>query len=72
MKLMIGEGRNNFIVEWNENREEDLLDAGLTEEDLTIREDDPIIIDSVFILTNKYLVIYFIQQYLWQPLFSLP
>ena len=45
MKLMIGEGRNNFIVEWNENREEDLLDAGLTEEDLTIREDDPIIID---------------------------
>ena len=45
MKLMIGEGRNNFIVEWNENREEDLLDAGLTEEDLTIREDDPIVID---------------------------
>jgi len=45
MKLMIGNGRNNFIVEWNENREEDLLDAGLTEEDLTIREDDPIIID---------------------------
>ena len=45
MKLMIGDGRNNFIVEWNENREEDLLDAGLTEEDLTIREDDPIIID---------------------------
>ncbi len=38
MKLMIGEGRNNFIVEWNENREEDLLDAGAeveraTEED---------------------------------------
>ncbi len=45
MKLMIGDGRNNFIVEWNENREEDLLDAGLTEEDLTIREDDPIVID---------------------------
>ena len=45
MKLMIGDGRNNFIVEWNENREEDLLDAGLTEEDLTIREDDPIEID---------------------------
>ncbi len=45
MKLMIGDGRNNFIVEWNENLEEDLLDAGLTEEDLTIREDDPIIID---------------------------
>jgi segregation and condensation protein A len=45
MKLMIGDGRNNFIVEWNENREADLLDAGLTEDDLTIREDDPIIID---------------------------
>ena len=24
MKLMVGEGRNNFIIEWNENREEDL------------------------------------------------
>jgi segregation and condensation protein A len=23
MSLMIGEGRNNFIIEWNENREED-------------------------------------------------
>jgi len=43
MKLMIGDGRNNFIVEWNENREEDLLDAGLTEEDLTIKENDPIV-----------------------------
>jgi len=43
MKLMIGDGRNNFIVEWNENREEDLLDAGLTEDDLTIKENDPIV-----------------------------
>jgi segregation and condensation protein A len=25
--ILIGEGRNNFIVEWNENREEDV--AGL-------------------------------------------
>ena len=24
MKLMVGEGRNNFILEWNENREDDL------------------------------------------------
>jgi len=24
MKLLVGEGRNNFIIEWNENREEDL------------------------------------------------
>jgi segregation and condensation protein A len=32
MKMMIGEGRNNFIVEWNEHREADLEDAGLTDE----------------------------------------
>ncbi|SJZ37872.1 segregation and condensation protein A [Sediminibacterium ginsengisoli] len=25
MKLMVGEGKNNFIVEWNENREEEEL-----------------------------------------------
>jgi segregation and condensation protein A len=24
MKLLVGEGRNNFILEWNENREDDL------------------------------------------------
>jgi segregation and condensation protein A len=24
MKLLVGEGRNNFIIEWNESREEDL------------------------------------------------
>jgi segregation and condensation protein A len=28
MKLMMGEGRNNFIIEWNDNREEDLKLAG--------------------------------------------
>lgn len=27
MKLLVGQGMNNFIVEWNENREEDLADA---------------------------------------------
>jgi hypothetical protein len=32
MKMAIGEGRNNFIVEWNEHREADLEDAGLTDE----------------------------------------
>lgn len=32
MKMMIGEGRNNFIVEWNEHRDADLEDAGLTDE----------------------------------------
>ena len=26
MKLILGEGRNNFIVEWNENREEEIAD----------------------------------------------
>ena len=24
MTLMVGEGRNNFIVEWNENREQEV------------------------------------------------
>jgi len=28
MKMIVGEGMNNFIVEWNENREEDLKFAG--------------------------------------------
>lgn len=27
MKIMVGEGKNNFIVEWNDNREEDILGA---------------------------------------------
>ena len=25
MSLLTGEGRNNFIIEWNENREEDIV-----------------------------------------------
>lgn len=29
MKLMVGQGMNNFIVEWNENREEDLRAEGI-------------------------------------------
>jgi hypothetical protein len=24
MSLLTGEGRNNFIIEWNENREDDI------------------------------------------------
>jgi segregation and condensation protein A len=28
MKMIVGEGMNNFIVEWNEDREEDLKYAG--------------------------------------------
>jgi segregation and condensation protein A len=31
MKLIMGEGRNNFIVEWNENREEELKEEGINE-----------------------------------------
>jgi segregation and condensation protein A len=29
MKLMVGQGMNNFIVEWNDNREEDLRAEGI-------------------------------------------
>ena len=29
MKLLIGEGRNNFIIEWNENREQELKEEGI-------------------------------------------
>jgi segregation and condensation protein A len=39
MKIIIGEGRNNFIVEWNDNREEDLKVAGIEVERAT--EDNP-------------------------------
>jgi segregation and condensation protein A len=34
MKMMVGEGRNNFIVEWNDNRDADIADSGLSEEEL--------------------------------------
>ncbi|MDP1844012.1 MAG: segregation/condensation protein A [Sediminibacterium sp.] len=33
MKLLVGQGLNNFIVEWNENREADVADEGLTDEE---------------------------------------
>lgn len=32
IKLILGEGRNNFIIEWNENRNQDILDDGIAEE----------------------------------------
>ena len=41
MKLIMGEGRNNFIVEWNENREEDLLNAGIEVERATEENINP-------------------------------
>lgn len=43
MKLMVAEGKNNFIVEWNEKREEELKEEGLSDEDFTNTfTDDPI------------------------------
>jgi segregation and condensation protein A len=32
MKLLVGQGMNNFIVEWNDNRAADIADEGLIEE----------------------------------------
>jgi segregation and condensation protein A len=32
MSILVGEGRNNFILEWNENREEPATPEGLPEE----------------------------------------
>ena len=29
MRLLVGDGRNNFIVEWNDNREQNLIDEGI-------------------------------------------
>jgi segregation and condensation protein A len=34
MKLLVGGGMNNFIIEWNDNREIELKEEGLTDEDL--------------------------------------
>lgn len=40
MKMIVGEGMNNFIVEWNDNREEDLKFAG-AEVDRAVEETLP-------------------------------
>jgi segregation and condensation protein A len=29
MRLLVGEGKNNFIVEWNDTRDQDLIDEGV-------------------------------------------
>mgnify|MGYP002223860007 CR=1 FL=1 len=43
MKLMVAEGKNNFIVEWNDKREEEIKEEGLTDEDFTNTfTDDPV------------------------------
>lgn len=39
MKLIMGEGRNNFIIEWNDNREAEILEEGLDTNSLN--EDEP-------------------------------
>ncbi len=36
MKLLVGEGRNNFIIEWNENRETELKEEGIDPNELII------------------------------------
>ena len=43
MKLLVAEGKNNFIVEWNDNREAELKEEGLTDEDFSNTfTDDPV------------------------------
>jgi segregation and condensation protein A len=32
MKLLVGQGMNNFIVEWNENREAEIEEEAIVEE----------------------------------------
>ena len=39
MTLQVGEGKNNFIVEWNDNRDEELAISPIPEN--TLSEDDP-------------------------------
>ena len=46
MKLLIGEGMNNFIIEWNDNREEDLLLAGM-EVETALSTDEIIPVEEV-------------------------
>jgi segregation and condensation protein A len=50
MKLLVGEGRNNFIIEWNENRDDDLLVAG-NEVERAAEHDEPPVIDDNNILS---------------------
>jgi segregation and condensation protein A len=40
MSILVGEGRNNFIVEFNPDRPEDPMDSGLFEEGGGERPDD--------------------------------
>lgn len=40
MKLILGEGRNNFIVEWNENREEEIQEENPENNNDTLEESE--------------------------------
>lgn len=40
MKLLVGQGMNNFIVEWNDHRVEDLLAEGLVDDNAIIESHD--------------------------------
>lgn len=42
MKLLVGQGMNNFIVEWNDHREEDLTAEGLVADDETMFSGDTV------------------------------
>ncbi len=43
MKLLVGEGRNNFIIEWNENRETELKEEGIDPNELIIDDNNELL-----------------------------
>jgi segregation and condensation protein A len=52
MTLLVGEGKNNFIIEWNENRDEELRSQGIAPEDLEIKPDETFVIEDGEISLN--------------------
>jgi hypothetical protein len=58
MKLMVGQGMNNFIVEWNDHREEDLQAEGLVADDETISGGEP----PNQLRKNNYAIFFFTQR----------
>ena len=40
MKLLVGQGMNHFIEEWNDHRTEDLLAEGLVDDNAIIESHD--------------------------------
>jgi segregation and condensation protein A len=43
MKLLVGEGKNNFIIEWNENRETELKEEGIDPNELIIDDNNELL-----------------------------